>query len=178
MDLAHLGHVEILMPKSDELLTFFTNVFGMTESDRNGESVYQPLISGERGPLWPAQPRWSSIATDIATRDRGAHDPWNVDRSFHASACRHHAHRDRQRADRCRRDVGVAPNARDECAVPAHDRADKSHRISVSHSRLHAGDRRRYRILRDSGDRAVRLLRQTPRGRVALDLCRHRDSVA
>jgi catechol 2,3-dioxygenase len=40
MDLAHLGHVEILTPKPDESLKFFTDVFGMTESGRNGESVY------------------------------------------------------------------------------------------------------------------------------------------
>ena len=40
MDLAHLGHVEILTPKLDESLKFFTTVFGMTESGRNGESVY------------------------------------------------------------------------------------------------------------------------------------------
>src|SRR5580704_4330705 len=40
MDLAHLGHVEILTPKPDESLKFFTTVFGMTESGRNGDSVY------------------------------------------------------------------------------------------------------------------------------------------
>ena len=30
MDLAHLGHVEILTPKPEESLKFFTQVFGMT----------------------------------------------------------------------------------------------------------------------------------------------------
>ena len=40
MDLAHLGHVEILTPKPEESLKFFTQVFGMTESGRKGESVY------------------------------------------------------------------------------------------------------------------------------------------
>jgi len=40
MDLAHLGHVEILTPKPDESLKFFTQVFGMTESGRKGDSVY------------------------------------------------------------------------------------------------------------------------------------------
>ncbi|MGC1354429.1 MAG: VOC family protein, partial [Xanthobacteraceae bacterium] len=40
MDLAHLGHVEILTPKPDESLEFFTNVFGMTESGRKGDGVY------------------------------------------------------------------------------------------------------------------------------------------
>jgi catechol 2,3-dioxygenase len=39
MDLAHLGHVEILTPKPDESLKLFTGVFGMTESSRNGESA-------------------------------------------------------------------------------------------------------------------------------------------
>jgi catechol 2,3-dioxygenase len=40
MDLAHLGHVEILTPKPDESLKFFTAVFGMTEAGRKGDSVY------------------------------------------------------------------------------------------------------------------------------------------
>src|ERR1700745_1861535 len=40
VDLAHLGHVEILTPKPDESLKFFTQVFGLTESGRKGESVY------------------------------------------------------------------------------------------------------------------------------------------
>lgn len=39
-DLAHLGHVELLTPKFDESLAFFVNVFGMTESGRQGDSVY------------------------------------------------------------------------------------------------------------------------------------------
>jgi catechol 2,3-dioxygenase len=39
-DLAHLGHVELLTPKFDESLRFFVNVFGMTESGRQGDSVY------------------------------------------------------------------------------------------------------------------------------------------
>jgi catechol 2,3-dioxygenase len=40
MDLAHLGHLEILTPKPDESLKFFTQVFGLTESGRKGDSVY------------------------------------------------------------------------------------------------------------------------------------------
>jgi catechol 2,3-dioxygenase len=39
-DLAHLGHVELLTPKPDESLHFFTNVVGLTESGRRGDSVY------------------------------------------------------------------------------------------------------------------------------------------
>ena len=40
MDIAHLGHVEILTPKPDESLRFFVDVLGMTESGRSGDSVF------------------------------------------------------------------------------------------------------------------------------------------
>jgi catechol 2,3-dioxygenase len=40
MDLAHLGHLELLTPKPEESLRFFINVMGMTESGREGDSVY------------------------------------------------------------------------------------------------------------------------------------------
>ena len=40
MDLAHLGHVELLTPKPEESLRFFVDVLGMTESGRQGDSVY------------------------------------------------------------------------------------------------------------------------------------------
>src|SRR5690348_18329931 len=40
MDLAHLGHLELLTPKPEESLKFFVNILGMTESGREGESVY------------------------------------------------------------------------------------------------------------------------------------------
>jgi catechol 2,3-dioxygenase len=39
-DLAHLAHVELLTPTPDESLHFFTEVMGMTESGRQGDSVY------------------------------------------------------------------------------------------------------------------------------------------
>jgi catechol 2,3-dioxygenase len=39
-DLAHLGHVEIFTPKPDESLRFFRDVLGLTESGRQGDSVY------------------------------------------------------------------------------------------------------------------------------------------
>jgi catechol 2,3-dioxygenase len=39
-DLAHLGHLELLTPKPEESLRFFTGVLGMTESARQGDSVY------------------------------------------------------------------------------------------------------------------------------------------
>lgn len=40
MDVAHLGHLELLTPKPEESLHFFVDVLGMTESGRQGESVY------------------------------------------------------------------------------------------------------------------------------------------
>src|SRR4051794_41956576 len=39
-DLAHLGHVELLTPRPEESLRFFTEVFGMSEAAREGQSVY------------------------------------------------------------------------------------------------------------------------------------------
>jgi catechol 2,3-dioxygenase len=39
-DVAHLGHVEILTNKPEASLDFFVNVYGLTESGRDGESVY------------------------------------------------------------------------------------------------------------------------------------------
>jgi catechol 2,3-dioxygenase len=40
MDIAHLGHLEVLSPKPEESLRFFVDVLGMTESGRTGDSVY------------------------------------------------------------------------------------------------------------------------------------------
>jgi catechol 2,3-dioxygenase len=40
MDVAHLGHLEVLTPKPEESLRFFVDVLGMTESGRRGNSVY------------------------------------------------------------------------------------------------------------------------------------------
>src|SRR5690349_21503159 len=39
-DLAHLGHLEMFTAKPDESLRFFVDVMGMTESGREGDSVY------------------------------------------------------------------------------------------------------------------------------------------
>ncbi|SNS85091.1 catechol 2,3-dioxygenase [Streptosporangium subroseum] len=39
-DIAHLGHVELLTPKPDESLRFFTDYLGLTENGRSGDSVY------------------------------------------------------------------------------------------------------------------------------------------
>jgi catechol 2,3-dioxygenase len=40
LDIAHLGHLELLTPKPEESLRFFVDVMGMTESGRQGDSVY------------------------------------------------------------------------------------------------------------------------------------------
>src|ERR1700685_1736698 len=40
MDIAHLGHLELLTPTPEESLRFFIDVMGMTESGRQGDSVY------------------------------------------------------------------------------------------------------------------------------------------
>jgi len=40
MDIAHLGHVELLTPKPEASLRFFTAVMGMTEAGRQGDSVF------------------------------------------------------------------------------------------------------------------------------------------
>jgi catechol 2,3-dioxygenase len=39
-DLAHLGHVEMFTPKPEASLRFFVDVLGLTESGREGDSVY------------------------------------------------------------------------------------------------------------------------------------------
>jgi catechol 2,3-dioxygenase len=39
-DVAHLGHVELLTDKPEASLDFFTRIFGLTESGREGDSVY------------------------------------------------------------------------------------------------------------------------------------------
>ncbi|HEY1941176.1 MAG TPA: catechol 2,3-dioxygenase [Roseiarcus sp.] len=40
MDVAHLGHLELMTPKPDESLAFFRDVLGMTVSGQAGNSVY------------------------------------------------------------------------------------------------------------------------------------------
>jgi catechol 2,3-dioxygenase len=40
LDIAHLGHVELLTDKPEASLDFFVNILGLTESGRAGDSVY------------------------------------------------------------------------------------------------------------------------------------------
>src|ERR1700761_2829893 len=40
LDVAHLGHIELLTPKFEASLRFFTDVLGMTESGHAGDSAF------------------------------------------------------------------------------------------------------------------------------------------
>jgi catechol 2,3-dioxygenase len=40
LDVAHLGHIELLTPSPEKCLRFFVDVLGMTESGRQGDSVF------------------------------------------------------------------------------------------------------------------------------------------
>ena len=58
MDIAHLGHVELLTPKPEESLRFFVEVMGMSESGRHGDSVFLRGWDDHEGPgLGPAAQR-------------------------------------------------------------------------------------------------------------------------
>jgi len=48
LDLAHLGHMELLTPKPEESLKFFVDVMGMTISGQEGESVYLRALDDRR----------------------------------------------------------------------------------------------------------------------------------
>jgi catechol 2,3-dioxygenase len=63
MDIAHLGHVELLTPKPDESLRFFRDVMGMTVSGTQGDSVFL------RG--WDDYERYSLQLTASATSGLG-----------------------------------------------------------------------------------------------------------
>ena len=40
LDVAHLGHVELLTNKPEASLHFFVDILGLSESGRDGDSVY------------------------------------------------------------------------------------------------------------------------------------------
>ena len=63
MDVAHLGHVELLTPTFEASVAFFVDVMGMTESGRDGASVYL------RG--WDDYERYSLVVTDSETSGLG-----------------------------------------------------------------------------------------------------------
>ena len=64
LDLAHLGHMELLTPKPEESLKFFVDVMGMTISGRKGESVYL------RG--------WTITSAIRSSSPRRRHRAWNT----------------------------------------------------------------------------------------------------
>ena len=63
MDVAHLGHLELLTPTPEESRAFFVDVLGMTESGRSGNSVYlrgwddyerySLKLTASKPPAWP-----------------------------------------------------------------------------------------------------------------------------
>ena len=63
MDVAHLGHLELLTPTPEESRAFFVDVLGMTESGRSGDSVYL------RG--WDDYERYSLKLTGSKTSELG-----------------------------------------------------------------------------------------------------------
>lgn len=63
MDVAHLGHVELLTPKPAQSLAFFRDVMGMTVSGEEGGSVFL------RG--WDDYERYSLVLTAAATSGLG-----------------------------------------------------------------------------------------------------------
>lgn len=63
MDVAHLGHIELLTPKPEASLRFFVDVMGMTESGQKGASVYL------RG--WDDYERYSLKLTGSTTSGMG-----------------------------------------------------------------------------------------------------------
>lgn len=63
LDVAHLGHIEILSPVPEKSLDFFVNVLGMTVSGQKGDSVYL------RG--WDDYERFSLVLTGSKTSGLG-----------------------------------------------------------------------------------------------------------
>jgi catechol 2,3-dioxygenase len=63
LDIAHLGHIELLTPKFDESLKFFVDVMGMTVSGTSNQSAYL------RG--WDDYERYSLKLTDSKTSGMG-----------------------------------------------------------------------------------------------------------
>ncbi|MFZ4407342.1 MAG: VOC family protein [Paracraurococcus sp.] len=81
MDVAHLGHVELLTPRPEASMRFFTEVMGLTESGRQGDSVFL------RG--WDDYERYSLVLTGASTSGLGhaafrARSPQALDRRIAA----------------------------------------------------------------------------------------------
>ena len=63
LDIAHLGHVELLTPKFDQSLKFFVDVMGMTEAGSSNDSVFLRA--------WDDYERYSLKLTDSKTSGLG-----------------------------------------------------------------------------------------------------------
>jgi catechol 2,3-dioxygenase len=63
LDIAHLGHIELLTPKFDQSLKFFVDVMGMTESGSSNQSVFLRA--------WDDYERYSLKLTDSKTSGLG-----------------------------------------------------------------------------------------------------------
>jgi hypothetical protein len=86
----------------------------------------------------------------------------DVDRSFHASSCRHHTSRDREWINCYGWDVRFAQVASHDRTVSFHHGPDQCDRVSFSYSRPHASFGCRYLGLRDPGGRAVCFIQRAP----------------
>ena len=80
LDVAHLGHLELLTPKPEESLRFFVDVMGMTESGRKGDSVSSApgmITSNIRFSLPPRRPLGSDMPhfVHVARRPCNAASP-------------------------------------------------------------------------------------------------------
>jgi catechol 2,3-dioxygenase len=90
-DIAHLGHVELLTPRPDESLNFFTTSYGMYEVARQGESVYlrawedhdlttMKLTASDRAGLghvgWRATSEQALHRRVAALKQRGVEGQW------------------------------------------------------------------------------------------------------
>jgi catechol 2,3-dioxygenase len=104
--IAHLAHVEVLTPKPEEALPFYTDVLGLVESGRSGQSVYLrawaewshhslQLTEAPRPGLGHVGWRtWSAVdlATAVAKVDAaGAGEGWFEDSVGHGRAYRYRA---------------------------------------------------------------------------------------
>ena len=78
MDVAHLGHVELLTPKPEESLRFFVDVMGMTESGRQGDSRLSARLGRLRAPHAEAHRVATSPAWATSPSARRARRRWSA----------------------------------------------------------------------------------------------------
>src|SRR4051812_12209874 len=100
--IAHLAHVEVLVPKPEDSLRFYTDVLGLVESGRAGQSVYlrwgewshhslqlteapQPGLGHVGWRTWSAEDLDTAVASVDAA---GAGEGWLEDATGHGPAYR------------------------------------------------------------------------------------------